>query len=87
MQGRRFVCNKFYKGIGFFEFEELCDRPIGSADYIAIAQNCSTVMLTNVPYFTLDNRNVMRRFITLVKIKIIYNRLMSFIIMVLSYIF
>ena len=66
MQGRKFICNKYYKGIGFFEFEELCDRPIGNADFIAIAQNCSTIFLKDVPNFSINNRNVMRRFINLV---------------------
>lgn len=66
MQGRTFVCHKYYKGTAMFEFEELCDRPVGSADYIAIAQNCPTIMIKNVPYFSINNRNVMRRFITMV---------------------
>lgn len=49
-----------------FEFEELCDRPVGNADYIAIAQNCAAILLKNIPNFTVNNRNVMRRFINLV---------------------
>jgi predicted ATPase len=69
MQGRKFVCSKYYKGIGFFEFVELCDRPIGNADFIAIAQNCSTIFLKNVPTFSINNRNVLRRFINLVNKK------------------
>ena len=68
MQGRKFISTKYYKGVGMFEFEELCDRPLGSADYIAIAQNCSTILLKNVPNFTVNNRNLMRRFINLVSI-------------------
>jgi peroxisome-assembly ATPase len=66
MQGRKFTCERFYKGVGMFDFEELCDRPVGSADYIAIAQNCPTVLIKNIPYFSVNNRNVMRRFITLI---------------------
>lgn len=66
MQGRKFICERFYKGVGIFTFEELCDRPVGSADYISIAQNCTTVMIKFVPYLTINNRNVMRRFITMI---------------------
>jgi cell division protein ZapE len=66
MQGRKITCNKYYKGVGMFEFEELCDRPVGNADYIAISQNCTTILLKNIPNFSVNNRNVMRRFINLV---------------------
>lgn len=66
MQGRKFICSKYYKGVGMFEFEELCDRPVGNADYIAVAQNCAAILLKNIPNFTVNNRNVMRRFINLV---------------------
>lgn len=69
MQGRNIICNKYYKGTGYFSFNELCDKPVGSADYIAIAQTCQTIMIEGVPYFSINNRNVMRRFITMVKIK------------------
>jgi len=66
MQGRKFTCERFYKGVGIFEFEELCDRPVGSADYIAIAQHCPTVLIKNIPNFSIGNRNLIRRFITLI---------------------
>jgi predicted ATPase len=66
MQGRKFICSKFYKGVGYFTFDELCDKPVGSADYIAIANSCPTMLIENIPYFTINNRNVMRRFINLV---------------------
>jgi predicted ATPase len=66
MQGRKFICECYYRGVGMFEFEELCDRPVGSADYIAIAQQTPTVLIKNIPYFSVSNRNVLRRFITLI---------------------
>ncbi len=66
MQGRKFICTKYFGGVGMFEFEELCDRPVGNADYIAISQNCPTIFLKNIPNFTVNNRNVMRRYINLV---------------------
>jgi len=66
MQGRKFTCERFYKGVGLFNFEELCDRPVGSADYISIAQHCPTVLIRNIPQFSINNRNVMRRFITMI---------------------
>ena len=53
MQGRKFICSKFYKGVGYFTFDELCDKPVGSADYIAIANACPTMLIENIPYLLL----------------------------------
>lgn len=66
MQGRKFTCERYHRGVGIFEFGDLCDRPLGSADYIAIAQQCPTVLVKHIPHFSVNNRNVMRRFITLI---------------------
>lgn len=68
MQGRKFVINKYYKDIAFFEFDELCNRPIGNADFIAISRNCSIIFLKNVPNFSIKNRNLLRRFINMVNV-------------------
>jgi cell division protein ZapE len=66
MQGRKFVCKNFYKGVAYFDFDELCDQPVGAADYIAIARACPTVLIKNIPVFSIHNRSIMRRFILLV---------------------
>jgi peroxisome-assembly ATPase len=49
-----------------FTFEELCARPLGTADYQVLAQHYSHVFLAGVPQLTLANRNELRRFISLV---------------------
>lgn len=68
MQNRVIYCNKWIHGVGYFHFHELCEEPKGAADYIAVAQNCSTVLLEGIPKFDLSiNINAMRRFITLVR--------------------
>ena len=66
MQGRKFICKNYSKGVGYFDFEELCDQPVGAADFIAIARICPTILIKNIPVFTIDNRNILRRFIVLV---------------------
>jgi cell division protein ZapE len=50
----------------WFEFDELCEQPRGSIDYIEIARCFNTVMLSNVPQMGEEEANAARRFITLV---------------------
>ena len=49
-----------------FSFDELCGRPLGAADYLGIAAAFHTVFITDIPRFTLNDINQVRRFITLV---------------------
>lgn len=47
-------------------FDELCDRPLGAADYLAMSQLFHTVILRNIPQITIEKKTQARRFITLV---------------------
>jgi predicted ATPase len=49
-----------------FTFEELCAKPLFSADYQAIARAFGCVYLEGIPSLTLSERNELRRFIVLV---------------------
>jgi len=49
-----------------FTFDELCNRPLGAADYQVLCQHFATVVVDFVPVLTLSNRNELRRFITFV---------------------
>ncbi|KAG2497494.1 hypothetical protein HYH03_004646 [Edaphochlamys debaryana] len=53
-------------GAAWFSFPELCDRRLGPADYVALAQRFHTVFLEGVPVMDLQVRDQARRFITLV---------------------
>ncbi|KAI6182012.1 hypothetical protein M3Y99_01962700 [Aphelenchoides fujianensis] len=48
------------------KFEELCDRPLGATDYLAIARVFHWVILRDVPVLTKSNLGAARRFITLI---------------------
>jgi hypothetical protein len=52
--------------VAFFSFQDLCHLHYGAADYIALAQMFSVIAISNVPILTLQNRNELRRFITLI---------------------
>jgi cell division protein ZapE len=53
-------------GSAFFDFAELCGRPLGAGDYLAIADAFESVMLANVPVLTPERRDEAKRFNTLV---------------------
>lgn len=47
-----------------FSFDDLCKKPLGAADYIAIARAFHTVFITDIPVLTLLDINEVRRLIT-----------------------
>ena len=52
--------------IAWFDFPELCARPLGAADYLAIGERFRVVFLIGVPILAPGRRNEARRFMTLV---------------------
>lgn len=54
--------------IARFSFEDLCARPIGAADYMALAEAFDTIFVDDVPAMNFERRNEAKRFITLVDI-------------------
>ncbi|CAN6677867.1 unnamed protein product [Malus baccata var. baccata] len=55
-------------GCAYFPFEELCNRPLGAADYFGLCKNYHTLALEGVPVFGLHNRTAAYRFVTLVDV-------------------
>lgn len=53
-------------GVARFSFHDLCEKPLGPADYLAIGRRFHSVVLDDVPLLTPDRRNEARRFMTLV---------------------
>jgi predicted ATPase len=47
-------------------FDELCDRPLGSSDYIQVSQHFHTIIIRNVPQLNLKLKSQTRRFITMI---------------------
>ncbi len=68
IKGRSIVIENFYDGVVKFEFDELCNRNLGSEDYIKIAENCDFIFIKNLPDFNENNSNQQQRFITLIDI-------------------
>ena len=53
-------------GVACFDFDALCRRPLGSADYLEIAERFHTVFVDRIPVLTPAERNEARRFTILV---------------------
>ena len=49
-----------------FSFADLCNRPLGAADYLALTERFHTLFLDGVPVLAPNRRNEARRFMTLV---------------------
>jgi cell division protein ZapE len=54
------------EGLVWFDFEELCGGPRSAADYIEIARQYHTVLISDVPVLRENAEDKARRFITLV---------------------
>ena len=72
IKGRKIEIENFYERVIKFYFDELCDRNLGSEDYIAIANNCDFIFIKDLPDFNEDNSNQQQRFI--IFIDIIYEK-------------
>ncbi len=53
-------------GVARLAFEDLCSKPLGAADYLALAEEFHTVILENIPKMTFERRNEAKRFIMLI---------------------
>jgi cell division protein ZapE len=54
------------KGVARFGFDELCEQPLGAADYLKIAHEFHTVIVDRIPVMDYDQRNEAKRFIILI---------------------
>jgi cell division protein ZapE len=46
----------------------LCNKNLGSEDYLNIANNCDFIFIKNLPNFSEDNSNQQQRFITFIDV-------------------
>ena len=53
-------------GVARFSFKDLCGRPLGASDYLELASQFHTLILSGIPLLSPDNKDEARRFVTLV---------------------
>jgi cell division protein ZapE len=62
VQKRPLTVPRAAHNIAWFSFEELCDRPLAAADYLAIAERFAAVILDGIPCLDAARRNEAQRF-------------------------
>ena len=64
--GRAVEVPQAARGVARFDFNDICGRPLGPADYLAVATHFHTVVLDGIPRLGPENFDKARRFITLI---------------------
>ena len=57
---------RYHNGVGRFGFYDLCGKPLGPADYLALADNLRVIVIENIPQMGRSNFNEAKRFVTLI---------------------
>ena len=64
--GRHLDVPQAIDGVARFDFDALCRRPLGAADYLKLAQRFHTLVLDHIPVMGAGERNEAKRFIILI---------------------
>ncbi|BCP55650.1 cell division protein ZapE [Kaistia sp. 32K] len=64
--GRDVYVPQAVDGVARFDFADLCAKPLGASDYLAIAHAFHTVIIDHIPVMGDARRNEAKRFITLI---------------------
>ena len=68
VMGRDIELSVVHNDIAMLSFAELCERPLGSADYLEMACEFNTLLISEIPCLLPKNRNEAKRFMTLIDI-------------------
>lgn len=66
IDGRALAVRGLAEGIGWFGFADLCEGPRATSDYVELARDFHTVLLSGVPAFDDGNDDAARRFVHLI---------------------
>ncbi len=66
VKGRTLHVSRTARGVAWLTFAELCERPLGAEDYLAVAQRYHTLIMDGVPSLEAAKRNQAKRFMTLI---------------------
>ncbi len=66
MKGRSIHVPRSAGRIARFSFSDLCEKPLGASDFLAIAARFDTVFIDHIPLLDANKRNETKRFIILI---------------------
>lgn len=66
VKGRKVELPQFHNGVARASFWDLCAKPLGPADYLAIAEAVRVLILDDIPQLGRSNFNEAKRFVTLI---------------------
>lgn len=66
MKGRSIHVPRACGRVARFSFVDLCEKPLGASDFLAIADRFDTVFVDHIPFLDADKRNETKRFIILI---------------------
>lgn len=66
VKGREVVIPAFHNAMARAGFHDLCGRPLGAADYLALAEAVRVLLLDDIPRLSRSNFNEAKRFVTLI---------------------
>jgi cell division protein ZapE len=66
VKGRILKVSRAARGVAWFTFAELCEKPLGAGDYIAVAERYNTIVLDGVPKLEESRRNEAKRLMLLI---------------------
>lgn len=66
MKGRVVLVPRAAGRVARFTFRDLCEKPLGASDFLAIADRFDTVFIDHIPLLSADRRNETKRFIILI---------------------
>jgi cell division protein ZapE len=68
VRGHRFDIPLSAPSAARFGFDDLCAKPLGAADYLALAKLYPTIFIDHVPHLNFSRRNEAKRFIILIDV-------------------
>jgi cell division protein ZapE len=66
IKGRDVELPAFANGVARAKFYDLCGKPLGAADYLAVAEAARVLVLEDIPTLGRSNFNEAKRFVTLI---------------------
>lgn len=66
IKGRVLEVPRHHNGVGRMGFYDLCGKPLGPADYLAVSEALRVLILEDIPHLSRNNFNEAKRFVTLV---------------------